>query len=49
LQHRRVKMPQISFNELANAAHLHITNFATGTVTFDAKLTARWSSVNCIF
>jgi len=41
-------MPEIALNELADAAHLHITNFATGTITFDAKLTVRGSSVNCI-
>jgi hypothetical protein len=42
-------MPEIALNELADATHLHITNFATGTITFDAKLTVRGSSVNCIF
>ncbi len=47
-QHRRIEMPEIALNELADAAHLHITNFATGTITFDAKLTVRGSSVNCI-
>src|SRR5262249_32763161 len=29
-QHRRVEMPEIALNELADAAHLHITNFTTG-------------------
>jgi len=48
-QHRRIEMPEIALNELADAAHLQITNFAKGTITFDAKLTVRGSSVNCIF
>jgi hypothetical protein len=30
-QHGRVEMPVIALNELADAAHLHITNFAIGT------------------
>ena len=29
-QHRRVEMPEIAVNELADAAHLQITNFTTG-------------------
>ena len=48
-QHRRVEMPEMALNELADAAHLYITNFAMGSITCDAKLTVRGSSVNCIF
>src|SRR5215468_11418728 len=48
-QHCRVEMPEMAFNELADAAHFHITNFAMGSITFDAKLTVRGSSVNSIF
>jgi hypothetical protein len=29
-QHGRVEMPVIALNELADAAHLHIANFALG-------------------
>jgi hypothetical protein len=42
-------MPEMALNELADAAHLQISNFAMGTITFDAKLIVRGSSVNCIF
>jgi hypothetical protein len=31
-QHRCVEMPKIALNEFADAAHLHITNFAMGTL-----------------
>src|SRR4029077_19383799 len=48
-QHRRVEMPEMALNELADAAHLYITNFPIGSITSDAKLTVRGSSVNCIF
>src|SRR5262245_21812553 len=48
-QHRRVEMPEIALNELADAAHLYITNSAMASITFDAKLTVAGSSVNCIF
>src|SRR5215471_4631321 len=48
-QHRRIEMSKMALNELADATHLQITNFGTGTITFDAKLTLRGSSVNCIF
>src|SRR5580765_472254 len=41
-------MPEMAFNELADAAHLYITNFAMGSITCDAKLTVRGSSVNSI-
>ena len=47
-QHRRVEMPKMALNELSDAAHLYITSFAMGTITLDAKLTVRGSSVNCI-
>jgi hypothetical protein len=47
-QYRRVEMPEMALNELADAAHLHITKFGIETITFDAKLTVRGSSVNCI-
>jgi len=41
-------MPEMALNELADAAHLHITKFAIGTITSDAKITVCGSSVNCI-
>src|SRR5262249_8103153 len=44
-----VEMPVIALNELADAAHLYITNSAMRAVAFDAKITTRRSSVNCIF
>jgi len=31
-QHRRVEMPEMALNELADAAHLYITNFAMETL-----------------
>src|SRR4051812_6752458 len=47
-QHRSVEMPEMTLNELADATHVHISNFPMGTITFDAKLVVRRSSVNCI-
>src|SRR5439155_230481 len=45
-----VEMPVVAINELADAAHLHFTNFSIrALLAFDAKLLPQQSSVNCTF
>src|SRR5438552_15785825 len=48
-QHRRVEMPEMAINELADAAHLYIIDFRNQCYPIDAKLLAWPSSLNRVF